>query len=279
MTVTDTGQYREYGVSSHIIFWEVNFPLCSHFLTISCAYHAKAVYSCKEAASVSRMFSATTTTLIRKYTMSHQNDQQVRILPPSERISPHEKITIWKLDRRQMIAMFVGTLLYIPLMHTLIYVGSYIYPATALALVLGLIFGPWVGLVVGGVGTFLEVLVSIQGHFDMWVAWNPWYSMRYSSFDWEHIVGFALIGFIAGLSALQTQGHFYTQQARSTALYLSGIALLVGLAFSDICSFLIQHTFSSFWIGDDLVTTYFDFVVLILTLVCWGKIKKPFRES
>lgn len=214
--------------------------------------------------------------------MSYQHNQQGSVLPLSERISPQGKMTLWKLDRRRMIAMFIGTLISIPLMHTLIYVHYYISPATALILVMGVFFGPWVGLMVGGAGALIEMLVSLQGHFDMWVAWNPWYSIRHTGFDWENIVSYALIGFIAGLSALHTQGPLLSHQALSQVRLMTIFAHLVGFAFSDICYMLIQHRFSYSMIQDDVATMYFDFVVLFLiyaALVWWKKKTKVLSKD
>jgi len=87
-------------------------------------------------------------------------------------------------------------------------------PAIVIPLFFGVLFGPWVGLFVGGIGNVIGDLISGYGFF-----WN-----------WD--LGNGLIGFIAGLAMLMTWGRYNTTRAIVIAEIFSAVAVVVGIAFA-----------------------------------------------
>jgi len=73
-----------------------------------------------------------------------------------------EKESVWSLDQRHILAMIVGVLLYSVLSNlSILWEGPgeanivAVSPAVILVLFFGIVYGPWVGLVTGGIGSFL----------------------------------------------------------------------------------------------------------------------------
>ncbi len=173
----------------------------------------------------------------------------------------------WGIGRRQLLAMLIGLLLYANLSH--IFLALYLrrgnppdvlwlLPAALIPLFIGAVFGPWAGLVTGGLGFFIGDYISARLNVDLRSAllgslccWSP------RSFD----IGFVPIGFIAGLSTLITGGRYHT--ARNVALAVAfGIAGIVTGFFA---------VFNHIW-GVTILGTWGDFVHIalpniILTLV------------
>ncbi len=96
---------------------------------------------------------------------------------------------IWSVGVRQVVYMAIGAALYaaFSVATSVIQLPSAgnvaLRPAIVIPLFFGAVFGPWVGLFVGGVGNVIGDLIS------------------YHNFYWNWDLGNALIGFIAGLAS------------------------------------------------------------------------------
>src|SRR5207249_5071682 len=69
---------------------------------------------------------------------------------------------------------------------------------------LGTVFGPWVGLVIGGFGPFLGVLIGYGLIYRGSIAGGFYLSERI----WPHLLGVALAGFVSGFAIVKTQGRY-----------------------------------------------------------------------
>jgi len=132
-----------------------------------------------------------------------------------------EKLNVWNLGKRQLVAMAVGALLFAALfflssLFGLIYFASIATIALACVtlLFLGTVFGPWAGLFTGVGGLLIVGLLENQRVFDI-------------SFG-KLELGFAIAGFIAGLSLFITRGRYNNAQAIATAGGISIIGSFIG---------------------------------------------------
>ena len=127
---------------------------------------------------------------------------------------------IWGIGVRQIVFMALGAALYGGLSYVtniiqLPSAGNVSFrPAIVIPLFFGAVFGPWVGLFVGGVGNLIGDYISGYG-----VYWN-----------WD--VGNGLIGFVAGLAMLITWGRYNRSRAIMIAEILSAVGIVVGIAFA-----------------------------------------------
>jgi len=175
---------------------------------------------------------------------------------------------VWGIGKRQILALVIGVILYGAFNYSLdlLYSNSSSLVTTSLSifnedidlgivliglaliipLFLGSVFGPWVGLMTIMVGTFLGALLA---------GYN--FSSDYYGASWTWNVGYILIGFIAGLAFLKTQGHYQTARAIALAVAISAIGIIIGTAFT---------TFGEMWVSDGTVDVAWSrFLSLILT--------------
>jgi len=161
---------------------------------------------------------------------------------------------VWGIGRRQLLAMLIGLLLYANLSH--IFLALYLrrgnppdvlwlLPAVVIPLFCGVVFGPWVGLVIGGFGFFIGDYISARLNIDLRSAllgslccWSP------RSFD----IGFMPVGFIAGLSMLITGGRLHTVRnvALAVAFSIAGIVIGFFAAFNHIWGVTILGAWGDF---------------------------------
>jgi len=174
---------------------------------------------------------------------------------------------VWGIGKRQILALVIGVILYGAFNYSLdlLYSNSSSLVTTSLSifnedidlgivliglaliipLFLGSVFGPWVGLMTIMVGTFLGALLA---------GYN--FSSDYYGASWTWNVGYILIGFIAGLAFLKTQGHYQTARAIALAVAISAIGIIIGTAFT---------TFGEMWVSDGSVDVAWSrFLTLIL---------------
>ena len=150
---------------------------------------------------------------------------------------------LWGIKSNQIIAAVCGALLYGLLNYpiNLLYQQDSSLVTTSLSisdqsiptgivfteitliipLFLAAVFGPWVGLLTILGGAFLGA--SFAGY-------NA--AVDYYGASWTWIVGHALIGLLAGLVFLKTQGRYQTATALALALVSSTVGVIVGTAFT-----------------------------------------------
>lgn len=128
----------------------------------------------------------------------------------------------WSIGVRQVVYIALGIALYaiLSIIFNLIQLpniaGSPISlrPGIVIPLFFGVLFGPVVGFLTGGVGNVLGDLIS------------------YHNFYWNWDVGNALIGGIAGLAPLITLGRYYKVRNIVIAEIFTVLAVAVGIAFA-----------------------------------------------
>ncbi len=130
--------------------------------------------------------------------------------------------SIWNIGVRQVVYMALGIALYaiLNIIFNLVQLPNAgggaiaLRPGIVIPLFFGAVFGPIVGLFVGGVGNIISDLISFH------------------SFYWNWDVGNALFGFIIGLVVLFTAGRYKTTRAIVLAEIASVIAVVVGIGFA-----------------------------------------------
>ncbi len=132
-----------------------------------------------------------------------------------------EKLNVWNIGKRQLVAMAVGALLFAALfflssLFGLIYFVSIASIALACVtlLFLGTVFGPWAGLFTGVGGLLIVGLLENQRVFDIFFG--------------KLELGFAIAGFIAGLTLFITRGRYNNAQAIATAGGISITGSFIG---------------------------------------------------
>jgi energy-coupling factor transport system substrate-specific component len=159
---------------------------------------------------------------------------------------------VWGISKRQVLAMILGIILYgaanyplnylysqdsslvvtsISVFNTSIDSGIIISMSIVLLIPLffGTVFGPWVGLITVLAGTYLGALLAGYS------APSDYYGA-----SWTWFAGQLMIGFIAGLALLKTQGRYNTGSAIAYAVAFCAVGVLVGTAFA---------TFADIWVS------------------------------
>ncbi len=130
-----------------------------------------------------------------------------------------DKSNLWKFGTREVVYSAIGAALYGVLnwvFNNLTLPGSTLVsfrPPVAIPMLMGILFGPWVGFFSGGVGNILGDLLSGYGFF--W-AWD---------------VGNALLGLIPGLLPYVGVTEIKSGRDYAYAAIACVIAALVGIAF------------------------------------------------
>ncbi len=135
---------------------------------------------------------------------------------------PERRESIWSVGVRQVVYIALGIALYavLNIIFNLVQLPNAgggaiaLRPGIVIPLFFGVVFGPIVGLFVGGFGNIIGDLISFHNFY-----WN-----------WD--LGNALIGFIAGLVVLYTAGRYRTTRAIVFAEIASAIAVVVGIAIA-----------------------------------------------
>jgi serine/threonine protein kinase len=182
-------------------------------------------------------------------------------------------IKLWSIDKRKVVAMAFGSVLYAGLgqfgtalrFPSLPSLSFPIFPAIVIPLFFGTIFGPWVGLITGGLGYLLE-------HY---ISGNP--------FVWSESLGLILIGFIAGLAILRTRGHYLHARAIIIAEGISAIAIVLGIAcgaYSDILALKFTVGIATkAYLSDMLPDLIISLILLPILLVLYSRVDKRTRNA
>ena len=158
-----------------------------------------------------------------------------------------EKENVWSIGRRHIMAMIVGVLIYSVLSNLYIFwegpgEGNFeiVFPAIVLVLFFGVVYGPWVGLVTGGLGSFLNNSIGTLTHTSYWMLSN-YGTLNSVPFDashpriyWPLVVGSALVGFMAGLPLFGTVGWDKTIRSLLAVMMRSALGIVVGISLTVV---------------------------------------------
>lgn len=150
-----------------------------------------------------------------------------------------KRMSLWYVGPRQVIAALLGVLLYGLVSHVnlilILPMGTVdvFLPALLIPLFFGVIFGPWVGLVVGGFGFLLGDYVANMWLHDLsWTNGYLFYGSALINFrdliGWNGVSGYlvnALIGLVAGLTRSRIRRYHTVEELAAV-----GIACAVGIA-------------------------------------------------
>lgn len=139
---------------------------------------------------------------------------------------------VWSISKRQIMIMVLGAVLFgslryliIPLLSNQFTTWSVVlFPLLITLLFFGVVFGPWVGLFTGAGGYLLSCLMSNTSIF------------------WSTDLSYALIGFVAGLTLLKTQGHYHNIRTIAFVEIIGAIGVIIGRSFSYVAGIWIFHT-------------------------------------
>lgn len=154
----------------------------------------------------------------------------------------------WHVGRREVLAAILGVLLYGLLSHASIIVlissgtPDVFLPALLIPVLFGVIYGPWVGLVVGGFGFLLGDYIA-----NAWLAnfvWDNGYIFAGNFFGgalvnfrdlvgWNGIPGYlanALVGMVAGFATAGTRRRFNDVYTLASISVISAIAITAAIA-------------------------------------------------
>lgn len=162
-----------------------------------------------------------------------------------EEVNVHENV--WSIGKLQILAMIVGILLYSVLNNIFIWwegPGEYnivnVFPAVVFVLFFGITYGPWVGLVTGAVGCFLNNAISTLTHAPYWMftdygALNSLpLNAPHPHVYWPLVVGDALIGLLVGLPLFGATRQDKTVHSLLAVMLRSALSIVVGLSVTSI---------------------------------------------
>jgi energy-coupling factor transport system substrate-specific component len=197
------------------------------------------------------------------------------------------KASIWYVGPRQVIAAILGVALYGLFSHVnLIFIlplGALdvFLPALLIPLFFGVIFGPWVGLVVGGFGFLLGDYVANMWLHDL--SWNNGYLFYQSALinyrdlvGWNGVAGYlvnALLGLVAGLTRLSIR-RYNTAQALAMVGVVCAAGITAGTATVVYSAMWLYG--SPFYTLREATTALFDtalpnllLALVVLPLLLW----------
>jgi energy-coupling factor transport system substrate-specific component len=155
-----------------------------------------------------------------------------------------EKVKVWNIGKRQIIAMCIGIILHASLFSVSpTFFGYNLLLRFTVPVFFGVVFGPWVGLVVGGIG---EVVGQVL----------------FGRFLWVIMVGAASTGLISGLSMLKTQGQYtFGNAVLAGVIGTAGLAIGIGFILATLNIFGL---FATDTLGDAIITLIIFPVLLLI---------------
>ena len=186
-----------------------------------------------------------------------------------------DDMPVWRMNKRQMSSMIAGVLIYIVLSNLVLLIhlqphsGNellWILPALVIPLFFGVVYGPWVGLVTGGLGYFLGKYTSLV------INWHAnaqsrisFFTLASLSLPWYFYIAFMSIGLVAGLAWLLTKGQYNSKRDFATAEISGTCAILLAfiIAFNNFWPHL--YTYETLWL--DLTHIALPNIMLVLILL------------
>ena len=198
-----------------------------------------------------------------------------------------KKASVWYVGPRQVIAAILGILLYGLLSHVNLIVImpmstlDVLLPALLIPLFFGVVYGPWVGLVVGGFGFLLgDYVANLWLHDLSWTNGYLYYGSALINFrdlvGWNTVAGYlvnAMIGLVAGLTR-STIRRYNTAEALATVGLICAVGVTAGIAIVVYSAIWLYG--SPFYTAREATSALFDTVLpnllvalVVLPLLLW----------
>lgn len=178
-----------------------------------------------------------------------------------------QKVQIWTIGRRQIVAMVVGAILYGLLIQGSIALPvstfTILFPALIISLFFGAVFGPWVGLFIGLVGYFINQFLPFGNH----------------SYAFTTNLGHALAGFIAGIALVVTRGQYSSARNSFIAGVFAVLALALGFGFALSTLGLSPSEAWSVFISLFLTNGIYSLIALPILLLIYNAIIKGMSKQ
>jgi serine/threonine protein kinase len=195
--------------------------------------------------------------------------------PTTKERTSDEEMRVWPISKQQVSSMIVGVLLSTVLSNLVLLIhlqppgGNellWILPALVVPLFFGVVYGPWVGLVTGGLGYFLGNYISLVIH------WQPnarsginFLTLASLSLPWYFYIAFMSLGLVAGLAWFFTKGRYNSSRDFATAESFSICAILLAFLIAFNTFWPHVYTYETFWL--DFTHTALPNIMLVLILL------------
>ena len=220
---------------------------------------------------------------------STTREKSLKIQPQEQStgMSSSEDIPFWRISKHQVPSMIVGVLLSSVLSNLVLLIhlqppgGNellWILPALVIPLFFGVVYGPWVGLVTGGLGYFLGNYISLAIHWHTNVQSGiSFLTLASLSLPWYFYLAFMSIGLVAGLAWLFTKGRYNSRGDLATAEIISTLAILLAFLIAFNTFWPHVYTYETVWLDFTHIALPNIMLVLILLpimLIMYNYIKK-----
>jgi serine/threonine protein kinase len=172
--------------------------------------------------------------------------------------SSDEDMLLWPISKHQVSTMIVGILLSTVLSNLVLLINLqppggnellWILPALVIPLFFGVVYGPWVGLVTGGLGYLLGNSISLAIHWQTNARSGiSFLTLASLSLPWYFYMAFMSLGLIAGLAWFFTKGRYTSRRDLATAESFSTCAILLAffIAFNGFWPHV--YTYETVWL-------------------------------
>jgi uncharacterized membrane protein len=139
-----------------------------------------------------------------------------------------EKLKMWQFAGREVLAAIIGAALFIVLdvatsfAHIPAFQHVSFHPAAVIPMIVGVIFGPWAGLLSGLAGKIMGDLVTEQGFW-------PWWGL-----------GYGLMGCLPGLAWLSLR-NYRRVRAILTVEGLLVLGAAIGMGLASVSEVWVSH--------------------------------------
>ena len=169
-------------------------------------------------------------------------------------INEKEKLKIWQFGGQEVLAAIIGAALFIILdvatsfAHIPAFQHVSFRPAAVIPIIVGVIFGPWAGLLSGLAGKIMGDLVTQQGFW-------PWWGL-----------GYGLLGCLPGLAWLGLRSY----RGAGEILKVEGLLVLgaaIGMGLASVSEVWVSHISLAETVKTYFVPEFFSNTVTGLVLV------------
>ena len=186
-----------------------------------------------------------------------------------------EEMLIWPISKRQVPSMIVGVLLSTILSNLVLLIHLQpsggnellsILPALVVPLFFGVVYGPWVGLVTGGLGYFLGNYISLAIHWQTNARSGiSFLTLASLSLPWYFYIAFMSLGLVASLAWFITKGRYNSRRELATAESFSICAILLAFLIAFNTFWPQVYTYETVWL--DVTHIALPNIMLVLILL------------